>query len=321
MITQPDTSQAHHRHSVGVYTSEEFWAVSVAAFLAPTLARGGGVVAVVTAAHRPMLDRALLRAGIDVTEVRASGRYAVSDVDELLSDLLVDGVIDPERFRVTAESVLARARRHGDAFRAYGELAPTLLARGDAPNALHMERLWNGILDQHAFPLLCLYSADHFDGLDRTAAFLDLCEQHTEVAPVEHYLPLLAPDPQRRAPALLEKQLRTSNAARERHEAQDDALRTEVTLVTERMHTRQRRFDQAIADRDLVGQAKGILMARWRVDADAADQMLGDAATRSRRSLPEVARSVVDRELANAPARHPATGVAGTGATGAASDA
>ena len=316
MIAQPEAPQAHHRHPVGVYTSDEFWAVSVAAFLAPTLAQGGGVVAVVTAAHRPLLDQALLRAGIDVTEVRASGHYAVSDVDELLSDLLVDGAIDPARFEVTAEFVLARARRHGDAFRVYGEMAPTLLTRGDAPNALHLERLWNGILDQRAFPLLCLYPADQFDGLDRTAAFLDLCEQHTEVAPVEHYLPLLVSDPQLRAPALLEKQLRTSNAARERQEAEDDALRTQVTLLTERMRTRQRRFDQAITDRDLVGQAKGILMARWRVDADAADQMLRDASTRSGRSLPGVARSVVDQELNNARARHPASGATGLTATG-----
>ncbi len=316
MITQPETTPAEHRHPVGVYTSDEFWAVSVAAFLAPTLAQGGGVVAVVTAAHRPMLDQALLRAGIDVTEVRADGRYVVADADELLSGLLVDGGIDPERFRATAEFVLAQARRHGDTFRAYGELAPLLWARGDVPNALHLEGLWNGVLAEHAFPLLCLYRVEAFDGADRTEALLDLCERHTELAPVERYLPLLAPDPRGRASALLEQQLRTSNTARERHEAEDAALRARVTRVTDRMRTRQRRFDQAITDRDLVGQAKGILMARWRVDADAADQMLRDAATRSRRSLPDLARSVVDRELRNVRAEHPATGLPGTGTTG-----
>ena len=316
MISQRDTMPADHRHPVGVYTSDEFWAVSVAAFLAPTLARGGGVVAVMTAAHRPMLDQALLRAGIDVTEVRADGRYVVADADELLSGLLVDERIDPERFRATAEWVLAQARRHGAEFRVYGELAPLLWARGDVPNALHLEGLWNGVLAEHAFPLLCLYRVESFEGLDRTEAFLDLCERHTELAPVEGYLPLLAPDPNRRAPALLEQQLRCSNTARERYEAEGDALRTQVTQVTERMRTRQRRFDRAITDRDLVGQAKGILMARWRVGPDAAEQMLRDAATRSRRSLLEVARSVVDRELRNVRAQPPATGVTGTATAG-----
>lgn len=305
------TPELHH---VGVYSSEAFWAASVAAFLSPALLAGGGVVAVVTAEHRAALDKELLQAGIEVTQVRASGHYVTYDADEVVSGLLVDGRIDAERFQATANRVLDGARRHG-AFRVYREMAPRLWHRGDVPNALRLGGLWKSALAGHPFPVLCLYEVDSF-GLDATEAFLELCDQHAELAPVERYLPLVAPDPPRRGPALLEKQLRSSNTARQRREAESNELLTHVALVNHRMRERQTSFDEAITDRDLIGQATGILMVRWRVDPDAAARMLHAAATRSHRSLPDVARSVVDRQLRHGLARRPAPGGTGTGRVG-----
>jgi len=53
-------------------------------------------------------------------------------------------------------------------------------------------------------------------------------------------------------------------------------------------------MDEALRSRDLIGQAKGILMAREGVSADEAFEMLKRASQRLNLKLRDVARSVVD---------------------------
>lgn len=50
----------------------------------------------------------------------------------------------------------------------------------------------------------------------------------------------------------------------------------------------------ALSSRDLIGQAKGMIMERYRIDADAAFQLLARLSQDSNTKLVEVARQVVD---------------------------
>lgn len=54
-------------------------------------------------------------------------------------------------------------------------------------------------------------------------------------------------------------------------------------------------LERALANRDLIGQAKGILMAEQRCSADEAFDLLRSASQRLNRKLTAVARDVVDR--------------------------
>jgi transcriptional regulator with GAF, ATPase, and Fis domain len=54
----------------------------------------------------------------------------------------------------------------------------------------------------------------------------------------------------------------------------------------------EEQMDEALASRDLIGQAKGILMAREGVDADAAFDMLKRASQRLNRKLRDVAGEI-----------------------------
>jgi GAF domain-containing protein len=56
----------------------------------------------------------------------------------------------------------------------------------------------------------------------------------------------------------------------------------------------------AIASRDVIGQAKGILMARLDLDADAAFEVLRDRSQRTNRKLREVAAELVSEQLRDA---------------------
>jgi GAF domain-containing protein len=56
----------------------------------------------------------------------------------------------------------------------------------------------------------------------------------------------------------------------------------------------QEQLEQAIQTRDLIGQAKGILMARQHVSADEAFEMLRRGSQRLNLKLREVARQVAE---------------------------
>jgi AmiR/NasT family two-component response regulator len=53
-------------------------------------------------------------------------------------------------------------------------------------------------------------------------------------------------------------------------------------------------LQEALASRDIIGQAKGIIMERNRVDADTAFEMLKSLSQRTNRKLRDIAQDVVN---------------------------
>lgn len=62
-------------------------------------------------------------------------------------------------------------------------------------------------------------------------------------------------------------------------------------------HELTTQLQDAIGSRDVIGQAKGILMAREQVDAEGAFEMLRTVSQRSNRKLREVAQLVIDDQI------------------------
>jgi GAF domain-containing protein len=60
---------------------------------------------------------------------------------------------------------------------------------------------------------------------------------------------------------------------------------------------RQEQFRSALASRDLIGQAKGMIMERYRVDAVRAFELLKQLSQRSNTKLVEVAQKLIDAEI------------------------
>lgn len=57
---------------------------------------------------------------------------------------------------------------------------------------------------------------------------------------------------------------------------------------------RRRHFDAALASRDTVGQAKGVLMERYKISADEAFEVLVRASSRSNRKVHDIAALVAE---------------------------
>lgn len=61
-------------------------------------------------------------------------------------------------------------------------------------------------------------------------------------------------------------------------------------------------LEKALETRDIIGQAKGILMARQRIDADAAFDVLRLASQRTNKKLRDVASELVANVIKAQPA-------------------
>jgi hypothetical protein len=114
---------------------------------------GDVCVVVATAPHLAGLHQRLaLTGGSGV-----SRRLHTYDADALLSHLLRDGCPDEALFDRVVGDVVRRLADQGRPVRAYGEMVDLLQARGDLLGALELEALWEQLLTELPFTLLCAY--------------------------------------------------------------------------------------------------------------------------------------------------------------------
>ena len=284
------------RHGpVGFYDGDDFLASAAVAFLLPALLEGALAVAVLTVPHQRAVERELDAAGVDVDAARQRGDYLPVDSDRLATELVIDGEVDGERFEAATSSLVAAAAARSGEMRICGDLATVLWDAGERQAVLELERRWDAVGKPGSLQLLCMYSNAT---LDRTPmdVFERVCAGHSQIGPVESYASLVAPDAARtralQAVRERGKPARAEDLARWGHalEQQLDAARHEAE--DQRFH-----FQRAIAGRDVIGQAKGILMADRRVDADTAFALLREASSRSHRKVHDVARALVEQQL------------------------
>jgi hypothetical protein len=300
MSSQPPRASRRNRpseHRLGLYEHETFLTRSVAAFVLPALQARAMAVVVLTPEHLREVDDALAEAGVDPDAARGRGEYLPFDADTSLDRVLVGGQVDRQRFYAFAGSVLDVAAERGCELRIGGEMAPELWRRGDEVGALQLEQLWNTVPDQPRFDLLCMYPVHAFDGAEHTAGFSTLCDLHPEVMPDESYTSLTEPADRRQLVARLRQQGRAGDRDRERLQAQQGELEAVLASVTEQARHRDGQLRQALETRDVIGQAKGILMARLRIDSDTAFDLLRSASSRSHLKVRDVALNVIHQQL------------------------
>jgi hypothetical protein len=179
-------------HLVAFYEDDAFLVAATAEFVGEGLQRGETVLVVATPEHRAGFEAALREAGHDLDGL-GRGRYEVLDAADRLSTLVHDGLLDVGRFQREIGGWLERATAGGRRVRVYGEMVALLWEAGHLATAIELEGLWNGLIEEHAFPILCGYPMRGFDTEETTALFHAVCEQHTGVT-TESYTPLSGRD-------------------------------------------------------------------------------------------------------------------------------
>jgi len=230
------------------YESDDYLADSVSRFFQSGLSAGEVALIISTPAHLHAVERCLNDADLDVTALRAEGRYVPLDAAATLAKFMVDGAPDPTRFEATIGRLVARAARGKRPLRLFGVMVALLWADGQADAAIEVERLWNALQERHVFKLFCAYPMRSFSCASADTSFLHICQAHRHVIPAENYAaPELTDDDRLRTIACLQqKAVALETEVEKRKHAETELNATRAAL--ERAHAElERRVQQRTA--------------------------------------------------------------------------
>jgi CheY-like chemotaxis protein len=174
-----------HCHEVAFHADDDSAIDGYARFIESALKSGNAVIVAVTEAHRASLLPRLEADGVDVAAAIKQGSYVPLDAADALVRLTVNDVPDPDRCRkVISDLVMGAAKgvkgEHGQVL-VCGEIAPTLLCKGNAEGAIKLEHLWDEITEGYGVHTLCGYLWSTFPDRESSPIFRRICREHSAV--------------------------------------------------------------------------------------------------------------------------------------------
>ena len=139
-----------HSHCVQFYHDDTFLTESVACFIAEGLQANETILIVATLQHRDELHKVLTQEQI------AHPKLNFFDAEEQVSKFMIDDWPSESRFRRAMEGILGQARASGP-IRLFGEMVAVLWGKGYTRAALRLEELWNKLVEEYSYTLLCAY--------------------------------------------------------------------------------------------------------------------------------------------------------------------
>jgi anti-sigma regulatory factor (Ser/Thr protein kinase) len=176
-----------HQHAVSFYDHEYELVDTVARFVAEGLAQHQRVVVVLTEPHRVAVESLLCVLGVDPQVEHRAQRYIALDAEMTLGAILDGDIPDVGRFEQSIRGFVSDAREDGSEIRMFGEMVNLLWQRGNVAGAIQLEGLWNDLLAEDPFELLCAYPSTHLSG-SRLADVNAVCARHSSVAPPHSYV-------------------------------------------------------------------------------------------------------------------------------------
>jgi PAS domain S-box-containing protein len=221
-------------HFVQFYETDAFLEDSLSSFIEKGLNAGDSCIVVATREHRESLEERLKAKGLDLAAACLRDEYLSLDAHETLSQFMVDGQPEPQRFVEVIGSLIERAAKNGRHVRVFGEMVALLWFQGDQEAAVRLEVLWNELHNATSpFVLFCAYPMPHFAGEGYERLFAEICKQHSHVIPDESYTLLTNSDERLRAVTLLQqKAISLQTEMVERREAE------KLLLISENRYRR-----------------------------------------------------------------------------------
>ena len=169
-----------HAHAVSFYVRDQDVVDELARFVAQGLHEGGRAVVVATPQHRKALVETLRALGLDPDVPPAAGQLVLLDAQKTLRSFTTASGLDRDRFLATVGQCVIDAGADGAPVRVFGEMVGLLWDAGDVQGAIALEAMWNALIAQHDFDLMCGYHAS----LIETSSLRDVravCDQHSSV--------------------------------------------------------------------------------------------------------------------------------------------
>ena len=174
-----------HSHEVAFYADDNSIVDGYARFIESSLKVGNAVITVVTASHLGSLLLKLESNGMDVLASIEQGCFIPLEATDALSQFMVDDMPDPTRCTQMFGDVIERAikgvKSPDGRVAVCGEMAPTLLSKGNAKAAIKLEHLWDEITRAHKLHTLCGYLSSAFPQRETDPVFQSICAEHSAV--------------------------------------------------------------------------------------------------------------------------------------------
>jgi hypothetical protein len=168
-------------HVVQFFDTDESRATNVAAFLAEGYEAGEPIIIIARARNSAAILTAMESLGVPVQQAVEAGVLFVKEAVDTLRALSRSGAPATDLFEKVIGRELVALARHGRRIRAYGEMVDILAQRGDLPDAVALEALWNDLGTRVSCTLLCGYCAAHFVSTGTHRALLEICAAHSDV--------------------------------------------------------------------------------------------------------------------------------------------
>lgn len=177
-------------HVLQLYDNDEFLVGAVAHFAAEGLKGGEAVLLSAAPEHAGRIRGAIVSAGVDVDSAARNGQLSLGDAHQQLALVMTGGSLDAGRFQSLCTGRLERlhAEERFSGVRWWGEVATTLLARGERAAGLAAEQLAGAAAKAFGATVFCSYPCDRYDASGYGEELKELCCVHSHVIPAEDYV-------------------------------------------------------------------------------------------------------------------------------------
>jgi len=170
-------------HAVYFYQESDSLLESLSDFIGSALGAGNAAIIIATKVHLDGLQQRLKARGLDTLRATRQGRYVTFDASVLLSQILVSGMPDEERFAGTVGLAIARMtaalKSPRPEIAAFGEMVALLWTEGKIEAAIRLEQLWNEIAKKYSFSLRCAYPMTGCQGEKNIQPLVRVCAEHS----------------------------------------------------------------------------------------------------------------------------------------------
>jgi PAS domain S-box-containing protein len=170
-------------HVVYFYQESDSLLDSLTDFIGSALGAGNAAIVIATKVHLDGLQQRLKACGLDTQLASRQGRYLALDATALLSQIMVDGMPDGERFAETVGKAIGRISAALKGPRpelvAFGEMVALLWTEGKFEAAIRLEQLWNELAKKYSFSLRCAYPMATCQGEKNIQPLVRVCAEHS----------------------------------------------------------------------------------------------------------------------------------------------
>lgn len=170
-------------HVVYFYQESDALLESLTDFIGSALGAGNAAIVIATKVHLDGLQQRLKACGLDTQKAGSQGRYLALDASALISQIMVNGMPDEERFAGTVGKAIGRmdAALKGPrpGIVAFGEMVAFLWTEGKIEAAIRLEQLWNELAKKYRFSLRCAYPMAKCHGEENIQPLVRVCAEHS----------------------------------------------------------------------------------------------------------------------------------------------